>query len=122
MKHKYALTIKKVKDPKKEFLASVYFEVVHLLQAKQPFTVLDDSLEFDSKGVLHYHGIIESDKPIYIKAMNHPGFSVFTKEIYYHRGWVNYMKKDDSSYKPGVDPVKEQAEWLERAKLSNLFV
>lgn len=50
--------------------------------------------ELDSKGRLHFHGIISIPKGFYRKKLCMPGLHLDLEEIYDLKGWVKYIKKD----------------------------
>lgn len=50
--------------------------------------------ELDSKGKLHYHGIIYLKKGFYRKRVSLKGFHVKLEELYNKAGWLKYIHKD----------------------------
>lgn len=50
--------------------------------------------EADSKGKLHYHGIIYLKKGFFRKRIMVKGFHVKLVELYNRDGWIKYISKD----------------------------
>jgi len=52
--------------------------------------------EVDSKGVLHYHGVIRLDSNFYRKNLRVEGYHLYLKRIYNLLKWMNYIFKNDA--------------------------
>ncbi len=70
-----------------------YTAFFDLLRARGIRVILKQS-EYDSKGFLHFHGIIEMKNNFYRKKIRSKGFHLYLKEIYDLEGWVRYVLKD----------------------------
>lgn len=64
---------------------------------KFDITIEEKEHEYDSKGKLHYHGIIHLVKGFYRKRLTTPGFSVKLEELYDKEGWIKYINKDKAN-------------------------
>lgn len=62
--------------------------------------------ERDSKGKLHYHGIIYLKKGFYRKRLLLRGYHIKLEEIYDKAGWIKYIHKD--VYWDYVEPDSEE--------------
>lgn len=54
--------------------------------------------EFDSKGLLHVHGVIDLPKKALYKRLKPPGFHTLFKPITDLSGWEDYIRKDQVLY------------------------
>lgn len=50
--------------------------------------------ELDSKGKLHYHGILYLDKGFFRKRLCVKGYHIKLDELYDRAGWIKYILKD----------------------------
>lgn len=50
--------------------------------------------EYDAKGKLHYHGVVQIPKSVLRKKLVLTGLHVKFDEVYNMEGWLNYIKKD----------------------------
>lgn len=50
--------------------------------------------ELDSKGKVHYHGIVLIPKGMYRKKLMMPGLHLKLEELYNREGWMKYITKD----------------------------
>lgn len=70
--------------------------------------------EFDSKGKLHYHGIVTIPTKVYRKAMCPKGMHFLLKPIHDELGWEEYIKKDQTS----TDEDTNDNDFMRRIKKS----
>jgi len=85
---KYAFTIK---DNRRE--QSDYFVLFDIWQ-KKGCSILCKYPEQDSKGRLHYHGIMTIPKGIYRKTLCPKQYHFMLKPLTDEEGWLRYCKKD----------------------------
>ncbi len=88
----YAFTVKVLKSPKDatELRYESFFKVLFSLS-----DVLCYCGELDTKGVLHYHGVIRIKKNFYRNSLRVKGFHIYLKPIFNIVGWVNYCYKNE---------------------------
>lgn len=98
--HKYALTIKYIKKDSSE---SDLDHAIACLQAKHSFDVVWTTHELDSKGVIHVHSLIMTNRKIYVPRMNLKGYTVCIRPIIYERGWYDYAHKEINNMNNIVD-------------------
>ncbi len=91
MKIKFAFTIKKlgsVSSATEESYKQFFQRLRNCgIEAKYKFA------ETDSKGKLHYHGLILMNKNFYRNRLRIRGFSTFFKKITDEEGWFQYCTK-----------------------------
>ncbi len=88
----WALTVKFL-SRKKEVTAESYepfFKVLYQLSE-----VVTMCGEADSKGVLHYHGVIRLADNFYRKNLRIKGYHLYLKRIYNLAEWIKYTMKED---------------------------
>lgn len=61
--------------------------------------------EYDKKGKLHYHGVVQIPKGVYRKSLLPNGLHMQLKELFDLKGWEKYIKKDQKG--EGEDDVAE---------------
>lgn len=71
----------------------VFFDKLSKLSVKVEYKIS----ELDSKGKLHYHGILYLDKGFYRKRICVSGFHVKLVELHDRVGWLKYIHKDVKS-------------------------
>ncbi len=54
--------------------------------------------EVDSKGKLHYHGVIRIQNNFYRKDLRIKGYHLYLKRVYRLRDWVDYCFKNNVLY------------------------
>lgn len=67
--------------------------------------------ERDSKGKLHYHGIIYLRKGFYRRKLVVRGYHMKLEELYDRAGWIRYIEKD-LKYKHYEEQAKELSDEL----------
>ncbi len=65
--------------------------------------------EVDSKGILHYHGVIRLADNFYRKNLRVKGYHLYLKRINNLLGWIKYCLKNSDSYKK--NPLSFDKEW-----------
>lgn len=63
--------------------------------------------ELDSKGKLHYHGIINIPKGFYRKRLMVDGLHLKLVELFDHEGWLKYCQKAQEALEPDCDELIE---------------
>ncbi len=91
----WGFTVKILKNPVKATANSYepFFKVLYQLSE-----VVTYCGEIDSKGVLHYHGVIRLPVNFYRKNLRIKGYHLYLKRIYNLQRWVDYCFKDNNSY------------------------
>lgn len=103
----FAYTIKKLNktnQPPSQGDYDVFFKKL----SKFNITVEYKISELDSKGHIHYHGILYLDKGFYRRKLMIKGFHMKLDEIYDKSGWVKYIHKD-CKYAHMEQEAKERA-------------
>lgn len=67
-----------------------FFERLKLLNVHCEYKIA----EKDSKGKLHYHGILYLKKGFFRKRISLRGFHIKLEELYDRKGWLKYIYKD----------------------------
>ncbi len=91
----WAFTVKVHKDGKKadEKSYEKFFNILYQLSE-----VIAYCGEIDSKGILHYHGVIRLSSEFYRKNLRVKGYHLYLKRIHNLRGWVDYCFKNNVLY------------------------
>lgn len=98
--YKYALTIKYVK---KGVCDECLEDAIERLRHKHHFDVIWTTHELDTKGVVHIHSLIMTNRKILVSRMNLKGYTVCIRPIIYERGWYEYAHKEINNLKDIVD-------------------
>ncbi len=91
----WGFTVKILKDPVKANAESYepFFRVLYQLSE-----VITYCGEIDSKGVLHYHGVIRLPVNFYRKNLRIKGYHLYLKRIYNLQRWIDYCFKSHNEY------------------------
>lgn len=84
----YAYTVKDNRSDDTDYLE--FFERIE----KKGCKALSKCPEKDSRGRLHYHGIIQIPKSCFRKTLVPQGLHMKLKKIFDEEGWEHYIKKD----------------------------
>lgn len=85
---KFAFTIKDNRKDQHDY------NLVFNLWATHGCVVLCKYAERDTRGVVHYHGIVNIPHNLYRKQLCPYGYHVKLKEMFDEDGWTTYCKKD----------------------------
>lgn len=84
----FAFTVKDVRTDSTDY--DQFFDMLNnhkcIIECKYP--------EYDSKGKLHYHGVMQIPKSVRRTKLVIKGLSIRLDEVYNMEGWLNYIKKD----------------------------
>ncbi len=86
----FAFTVKTLTS---EINYDAFFKKLSKLSIKVEYKIS----ELDSKGKLHYHGILYLDKGFYRKRICVTGYHVKLVELHDRQGWLKYIHKDVKS-------------------------
>lgn len=88
----WAFTIKKTGINLNKVTIETYSSIVK--RFNESGFIKDIEEEYDSKQVLHLHGIVLLRKGFMRKMLCMPGFHVKLEEIYDELGWIKYINKN----------------------------
>ncbi len=90
----WSFTVKILKDPVKADQKSYepFFKILYNLSE-----VVTYCGETDSKGVLHYHGVIRLPVNFYRKNLRIKGYHLYLKRIYNLQRWIDYCFKSHAN-------------------------
>jgi len=94
---KYAFTIK---DNRRE---QGSYDLTFSKWTERGCVVLCRYAERDTRGAVHYHGIVNIPHTLYRKSLCLPGYHVKFKEIFDEDGWMTYCKKDQEEESTDTD-------------------
>ena len=77
---------------------------------KKGCIVINKYGEYDSKGKLHYHGIVKIPAKCYRKSLCLKGLSMKLVDLYNEEGWIQYCMKDQD------DPDTDDSELMSKLK------
>lgn len=93
----YAYTVKDNRTDSTDYIQ--FFENME----KKGCQIVNRYGEKDSKGKLHYHGIVKIPTKIYRKALCLKGLHLKLKELTDEEGWTTYIKKDQGYQSDDTD-------------------
>ncbi len=90
----YAFTVKVTQQHSPSDVNSSNYDTFFKNLRNRGITIVLSQSEYDPKGFLHYHGIIECKRNFYRKKLRIAGYHLYLKEIDDLQGWVAYCLKD----------------------------
>jgi len=103
---KYAFTLRKTKlvDLHEPKLLRIHYGEHLTLFEQLGCTIIDH--EYEEKGGLHVHGIINIPRDFFIKRLRYRGWNLDVKVIYDEVGWLSYIRKEKLKRMVEVVPIK----------------
>lgn len=98
----YAFTLRRTKIDVSVSLRDEYEEHLRLFDA---LGARVKDVEYENKGGLHVHGIIEIPLGMYLKKLRFRGWNLDLKVIYDEQGWLSYIRKENKYKKRLVEVI-----------------